>query len=80
MRQPSVKVKRREGEAMKRRIRWLTITVAVTAAAAGLVYWFTRPPSARDLAVERCMSGGDGDMFTWPELCEERYADDGTVR
>ncbi|MEZ0244848.1 MAG: hypothetical protein ACAH11_15850 [Sphingomonas sp.] len=58
---------------MRTRILWLAIAVIVAAAAAYLIYRYNQP-SARDLAVARCMEGGDGDMFTSREMCEARYS------
>ena len=62
---------------MKARIFGLAVMMAI--AAAGLAYWYAQP-SKRDADVARCMDGGDGDMFTSREGCEERYPENGATR
>ena len=54
-------------------IRLAVVIVLVALAAFWLVTWYGQP-SEHDAAVTRCMEGGDGDMFTSRQLCEERYA------
>ena len=64
----------RKGWGMKASsLRRVILLILVAGAAAYLVVRHARP-SPRDAAVARCMDGGDGDMFTSRQLCEERHA------